>query len=81
MRPHKANLERNRVGDHLWLYKDYFHPIEPLFPDYIFWCHFRMSGNLFLTILDGVRDHDSYVKCKIDATGNLGVTFLTKNAM
>jgi hypothetical protein len=28
-----------------------------------------------------VRDHDSYIECKIDATGNLGFTFLTKHAM
>jgi hypothetical protein len=37
-----------------------------------------MSRNLFMTILDAVRDHDSYFECKPDATGKIGFSSYQK---
>jgi hypothetical protein len=31
-----------------------------------------MSRKFFLTILEGMRDYNSYFRCKPDATGKLG---------
>jgi hypothetical protein len=73
-RPHKDNFKPNWEGGHIRLYKDYFHPIEPLFLEYVFRRYFWMSRNLLLTILDGMRDHDSYFKFNKDATSKLGST-------
>ena len=79
----------NRVGGHLRLYKDYFHQTAPVYKDYFhqtdavykehfFWRRYRMSRNLFLTILRGVKDYDPYFQCWRDTTGALGFTSYQK---
>jgi hypothetical protein len=66
-----ANLDRNWENGHVQLYVDYFHPKTALYQNYFRWC-FRMSRKLFGQIIEGVRLHDPYYRCKPDATGKLG---------
>jgi hypothetical protein len=56
----KPNVKRNRDRGHYQLYRDYFHPTNPLFDAQRFRRRYRMSRKLFLTILNGVRAHDNY---------------------
>ncbi|KAK1612505.1 hypothetical protein QYE76_036178 [Lolium multiflorum] len=72
------NLPRNRVQGQLRLHKDYFHLIDPLFKEKMFRRRYRMSRELFLVILRGVRDYDPYFQCRPDATGALGFTSYQK---
>jgi hypothetical protein len=72
-----ANLDHNRENDHMQLYTDYFHPETTLYQNY-FWHHFRMSRKLFGRIIEGVRFHDPYFRCKPDATGKLGFSSYQK---
>ncbi|XP_071681827.1 uncharacterized protein [Lolium perenne] len=39
---------------------------------------YRMSRDLFMVILRGVRDYDTYFQCRTDATGALGFTSYQK---
>jgi hypothetical protein len=48
------------------LYKDYFDVIMPLYKAKAFRRWYRMSRELFLVILNGVRDYDDYFKAKYD---------------
>jgi hypothetical protein len=65
-----GNLDRNREAGHVQLYTDYFHPKLVLYRNY-FWHRFWMSRRLFGRIIEGVRLHDPYFKCKRDATWEL----------
>jgi hypothetical protein len=72
-----ANLDCNRENGHVQLCVDYFHPETMLYRNY-FWRHFRMSRKLFGQIIEGVRLHDPYFRCKPDATGKLGFSSYQK---
>ncbi|KAK1668455.1 hypothetical protein QYE76_056614 [Lolium multiflorum] len=62
------NLSRNRVAGQTRLHKDYFHLTNPVFPEKVFRCRYRMSRDLFLVILRGVKNYDPYFQCMPDAT-------------
>jgi hypothetical protein len=72
-----TNLDRNGENVHVQLYADYFHPETALYRKY-FRRRFRMSRKLFGQIIEGVRLHDPYFKCKPDATGKLGFSSYQK---
>lgn len=72
------NLPRNRVEGQACLHKDYFHLTNPIFPEKYFRRRYRMSRDLFLVILRGVRNYDPYFQCRRDATGALGFTSYQK---
>jgi hypothetical protein len=72
-----ANLDRNRENCHVQLYTDYFHPETALYRNY-FRCRFWMSRKLFGRIIEGVRLHGPYFRCKPDATGKLGFSSYQK---
>ncbi|XP_071684992.1 uncharacterized protein [Lolium perenne] len=72
------NLSRNRVKGNLRLHKDYFDRTHPVYPEKLFRRPYRMSRGLFMVILWGVRDYDSYFQCRPDATGALGFTSYQK---
>jgi hypothetical protein len=60
------------------LYKDYFDPIMPIYKAKEFRRRYRMSRELFLIILNGVRDYDDYFEAKYDCTGKIGFSFYQK---
>ncbi|KAK1615007.1 hypothetical protein QYE76_020524 [Lolium multiflorum] len=66
------NLPRNRVEGHLQLHKDYFHRTDPVFKEKMFWRRYRMSRDLFMVILRGIRDYYPYFQCRPDATDLTG---------
>jgi hypothetical protein len=66
-----ANLDRNRENGHMQLNADYFYPKTVLYRNYFRLC-FWMSRKLFGRIIEGVRLHGPYFRCKPDATGKLG---------
>jgi hypothetical protein len=66
------NVDRDREADHVRLYKDYFDPIMPLYKAKAFHRRYRMSRELFLVILNGVRDYDDYFEAKYNCTGKIG---------
>jgi hypothetical protein len=70
----EGNVDRGREDDHVRLYKDYFDPIMPLYKAKAFRRRYRMSRELFLVILNGVRDYDDYFMAKYDCTGKIGFT-------
>ncbi|KAK1664178.1 hypothetical protein QYE76_052337 [Lolium multiflorum] len=72
------NLPRNRVEGQLRLHKDYFHLTNPVFSENLFRRRYRMSRDLFLVILRGVRNYDPYFQCRPDATGAIGFTSYQK---
>ncbi|XP_071683696.1 uncharacterized protein [Lolium perenne] len=72
------NLPRNRVEGQFRLHKDHFLLNDPVFKEKMFWCRCRMSRELFLVILRGVRDYDPYFQCMPDATCALGFTSYQK---
>jgi hypothetical protein len=74
----KPNVKRNHERGHSQLYREYFHPTRPIFDAQRFQRRYRMSRKLFLTILNGVRAHDSYFTTRPDATGKLGFTSYQK---
>lgn len=59
-RPHKANIKRNREAHHYKFLKDYFHPTNLIFSEHLFRRRYRMSRDLLLAILRGMRDYDPY---------------------
>ena len=59
------------------LYSDYF-ANAPLHGDKVFWCLYQMSRNLFLGIVNSIREFDSYFKCKKDCIGKLEFTSIQK---
>jgi hypothetical protein len=78
-RPRKANVKGNWEAGHQRLCRDYFHDTTPLrgidilapVPD---------VKNLFLEIMQSVRDYDLYFLCKPNATGKLGFTSYQKSS-
>jgi hypothetical protein len=68
----EANIDRDREAGHTRLYKDYFDPINPLFKEKAFRRRYRMSRELFLVILNGVREYDDYFEAKYDCIGKIG---------
>jgi hypothetical protein len=71
----KGNTDRDRVGGHEHLFKDYFHPTNPVYSEKTFRRRYRMSRRLFLEILDGMRDYDDYFAAKLDACGKVGFSY------
>jgi hypothetical protein len=67
----EANVDRDREAGHARLYKDYFDPINPLFKEKAIRRCYRMSRELFLVILNGVREYDDYFEAKYDYTGKI----------
>ncbi|XP_073304212.1 uncharacterized protein [Primulina huaijiensis] len=55
------------------LFNDYFAE-NPRFHEVIFRRRFRMSRHLFLHIVDGVKNHDSYFIQRSDGLGRLGLS-------
>jgi hypothetical protein len=53
---------RSREAGHVRLYKDYFDPISLIFKEKAFRHRYGMSRELFLVILNGVREYDDYFK-------------------
>jgi hypothetical protein len=74
----KANIKCACENNHYQLYRDYFHPIKPMFDVQTFQRRYQMSRKLFMTILNGVRAYDDYFTAKPDATGKLGFTSYQK---
>jgi hypothetical protein len=74
----EANVDRNREAGHACPYKDYFHPINLLCKEKAFRHRYRMSGEVFLVILNGVRENDDYFETKYDCTGKIGFSFYQK---
>ncbi|KAK1632881.1 hypothetical protein QYE76_007196 [Lolium multiflorum] len=60
------------------LHKDYFHITNPIYPEKLFRRRYRMSRDLFLVILRGIRNYDPYFQCRPAATGMRrdGLSFL-----
>jgi hypothetical protein len=77
VRGRATNLDHNRENGHVQLYTDYFHLETTLYRNYFRRC-FRMSRKLFGRIIDGVRLHDLYFRCKLDAIGKLGFSSYQK---
>ncbi|KAK1605723.1 hypothetical protein QYE76_029396 [Lolium multiflorum] len=72
------NQSRNRMAGQARLHKDYFHLTNPIFPEKLFRRRYRMSRDMFLVIIRGVRNYDPYFQCRPDATGVLGFTSYQK---
>ncbi|KAK1660271.1 hypothetical protein QYE76_048430 [Lolium multiflorum] len=61
---HEFTSNEGRVEGQLRLHKDYFHLIDPVFKEKMFRRRYRMSRELFLVILWGVRNYDPYFQCR-----------------
>jgi hypothetical protein len=68
----EGNVDRDREAGHVRLYKDYFHPIMPIYKAKEFYRRYRMSRELFLIILNSGKDYDDYFKAQYDCTGKIG---------
>jgi hypothetical protein len=74
----EGNFDRDREAGHVRLHKDYFDLIMPLYKAKAFHHRCRMFRELFLVILNGVRDYDDYFEAKYDCTGKIGFTSYQK---
>jgi hypothetical protein len=74
----EGNIDRDREASHVRLYKDYFDLIMPLYKAKALCCQYRMFRELFLVILNGVRDYNDYFEAKYDCTGKIGFTSYQK---
>jgi hypothetical protein len=74
----EGNVDRGREAGHVCLYKDYFDPSMPLYKAKAFRRRYRMSRELFLVILNGIRGYDDYFEVKYDCTGKIGFTSYQK---
>jgi hypothetical protein len=74
----EGNVNRDREADHVRLYKDYFDLIMLIYKAKAFRRRYRMSRELFLIILNGVRDYDDYFQATYDCTGKIGYTSYQK---
>ncbi|XP_042420397.1 uncharacterized protein LOC122008654 [Zingiber officinale] len=70
-------LNRDREVGHARLFNDYLSD-DPVYPDDIFRCRFRMKKELFLRIVDAVKNHSEYFQWKVDAAGKKGLSPLQK---
>ncbi|XP_042404789.1 uncharacterized protein LOC121994990 [Zingiber officinale] len=61
-------LNRDREVGHARLFNDYFSD-DLVYPDDIFRRRFGMQKELFLRIVDAVKNHSEYFQWKVDATG------------
>jgi hypothetical protein len=67
----EGNVDRDREAGHVRLYKDYFDLIKPIYKEKEFCRCYRMSRELFLVILNSVRDYDDHFEAKYDCTGKI----------
>ena len=74
--PGHRMVNRDRVEDHERLYCDYF--ATPCVYESFFQRRFRMSRPLFLRIVNGVEQYDSYFIQRTDAVGVLGLSSFRK---
>jgi hypothetical protein len=74
----EGNVDREREAVHVRMYKDYFDPIMPIYKAKEFRRSYRMSRELFLIILNGVRDYDDYFEAKYDCNGKIGFSSYQK---
>jgi hypothetical protein len=74
----EGNIDRDREASHVRLYKDYFHLIMPLYKAKALCRQYRMFIELFLVILNGVRDYNDYFEAKYDCTSKIGFTSYQK---
>jgi hypothetical protein len=76
--PRKApNKNRQRDADTLLLYFDYFADDAINTPKEFHRC-FKMNKDLFIKIVQGVREYDDYLNYKKDCTGKWGFTSVQK---
>ena len=68
---------RMRVEGHCMLYGDYFIE-DPRFDEKDFRRRFRMSRNLFMGLMQGMREHDSWFKLKKVDVGTVGFSSIQK---
>ncbi|XP_071680178.1 uncharacterized protein [Lolium perenne] len=78
MRGRSGNAKRNRAGGHNGLSKYYSHLSDMVNMEFMFQHCYRMSRDLFLIILRGVREYNSIFRCRPDATSKLGFTSYEK---
>ena len=57
--PSHIAINRGREAGHVRLWNDYF-SANPTCGEDLFRRHFRMSRDLFLCIVDAVKDHDNF---------------------
>ncbi|KAG5593990.1 hypothetical protein H5410_035222, partial [Solanum commersonii] len=69
------NHDHETANDNL--FHDYFSATSH-FNDAIFRHRYRISRNLFLRIIDAIKDHDMYFEQRIDALGRFGLSSLQK---
>ncbi|KAG5629365.1 hypothetical protein H5410_001082 [Solanum commersonii] len=69
------NCDREAADDNL--FRDYF-STTPHFNDAIFCRRYRMSCNVFLRIVNAIKDHDTYFEQHINALGRFGLSTLQK---
>ena len=74
--PGHIMVNRDRVEGHEKLYRDYF--ATPCVYESFFRRRFRMSRHLFIRIVNGVEQYDSYFIQRRDAVGVLGLSSLQK---
>ena len=72
-----AVINRDREAADRILFADYFAD-NPRYNDGMFRRRFRMSRNLFLRIVDAVKQHDNYFAQQSDGLGRLGLSTLEK---
>jgi hypothetical protein len=60
----EGNIDHDREAGHVRLYKIYFDSIMPLYKAKTFRRRYRMSREIFLVILNGIRDYDDYFEAK-----------------
>ncbi|XP_042465902.1 uncharacterized protein LOC122048398 [Zingiber officinale] len=70
-------LNRDREVGHARLFNDYFSD-DLVYPDDIFRRRFRMQKELFLRIVDVVKNHSEYFQWKVDAAGKKDLSSLQK---
>jgi hypothetical protein len=76
--PGKApNKNCQRDPDALLMYSDYFADNTINTPKEFFWL-FRMNKDLFMKIVQGMREYDDYFKYKKDCTGKWGFMSVQK---
>jgi hypothetical protein len=71
------NKDRSRNTGALLLYSDYFADNAINTPKE-FYRRFRMNKDLFIKIVQGMREYDDYFKYKKDCTGKWGFTSVQK---
>jgi hypothetical protein len=59
------------------LYIDYF-AVDPLHGDVTFWRRFRMNQKLFMNIVLGIKEYDTYFVCKQDCVSTIGFSPIQK---